>query len=532
MNGYFQIVPKDGSCFIKLVPPTGEGEPIDKDEILEYLSIKNMTYDVKGLILAMSQLSDTPVFLPTSNDFTHADGEYVKVKCAPDNMSVTVRIIPPFEGGPQMSKEEFMREFSVKGICYGFLEDEIDDFLKKREYCTSRVLCKGLPPVHGIDAKIEYFFNTDPRVKPTLNEDGSVDFFNLNTINHCKEGDLLARLHPAQFGESGKNVKGEYIKSRDVKPAQLKYGHNIRISEDKTELFSEVNGHVSLVEGKVFVSNVFEVENVDNSIGNIDYDGSVRVNGNVCENFSVKAKGSIEVRGVVEGAYLEAGESITIARGMNGMHKGVLKAGGNIVTKFLENAKATAGGFVESESILHSEVIAGTDVKVTGKKGFIAGGRTCATNSIEVKNLGSNMGADTVVEVGMDTTVKTTIQSIQKRIVDITKQIQTIKPVLEGAKAKLSHGIKMSSDQLLQIQKLATLHKSLAAELSEKTTELSGYQSELDAENINKGKVIVTGDVYPGTKVCIGDVSMVVKTEMKHCRFIKEGGDVKMVGIY
>ena len=531
MNGYFQIVQQNNRCCIKLVPPTDGGTPFKPEDLTEYLSIKNITYDLKALFATLSNLSETVVF-PTNTPFSTKDSEYCKVSCAPDNMSVSVMMVPPFEGGSTMSKEEFMREFSSRGICFGFDVAAIDKFLKERPYCTHVVLVKGQPPVQGTDASIEYFFNTDPRVKPTLNEDGSVDFFNLNTINHCKQGDLLAKLTPAVHGEYGTNVKGERLKPRDVKAAILKFGHNIDINEEKTELRSQVNGHVSLIEGKVFVSNVFEVENVDNSVGNIDYDGSVRVNGNVCENFSVKAKGSIEVRGVVEGAYLEAGENITIARGMNGMHKGVLKAGGNIVTKFLENASATAGGFLESESILHCNVSAGTDIKVTGKRGFISGGRACATNCIEVKTLGSEMGTDTVVEVGMDTKVKAAVQDLQKKIVEINKQLTTIRPVLEGAKQKLSQGIKMTTPQLMQIQQLAKLNNALTAELNKATEELNGYQGVMDTDDPNsKGSVVVTGDVFPGVKICIDDVSMVVKGAVKYCRFIKQAGDVKMVAI-
>lgn len=77
----------------------------------------------------------------------------------------------------------------------------------------------------------------------------------------------------------------------------LKYGNNIEISEDNTTLVSLVNGHVELIEGSVFVSDVLTVENVDNATGNIDYEGSVQINGNVCANFQVKAKGNIEVKG-------------------------------------------------------------------------------------------------------------------------------------------------------------------------------------------------------------------------------------------
>lgn len=531
MNGYYQVVNKGGKCCLKLIPPQNGGQPISRDDLFEYLSAKNFSYDVKQLNSALNDLKEEPSFFPFNSPFLHADGEYVKVKIAPDNMSVSVWMAPPFEGGPTMKKEEFLREFSSRGIKYGLLDDEIEKFIVARPYCTEVVLVKGTPPLQGIDAYIEYFFNTDPKVRPTENEDGTVDFFNLNTINHCKAGEVLARLHPAELGDYGKNVLGEFIKPREIKQVSLKYGHNISINEDKTEITSDVNGHVTLVEGKVFVSNVFEVENVDNSIGNIDYDGNVCVNGNVRENFSIKAHGNIEVKGVVEGATLEADGDIIIARGMTGMHKGVLKAHGNVVAKFLENATVHADGYVEADSIMHSTVISGMDVKVNGRKGFIAGGRTCATNSIEVKNLGSAMGADTIVEVGMDTKLKQRIQGLQKDIVEIDKQLTVARPVLDGAKAKLAQGIKMSVEQLTQIQRLAKLSKELGERRAKDIAELTEYQDSQDADSSIRGQIIVTGEVYAGTKICISDVSMIVKSGMKYCRFLKEGGEVKMVGI-
>ena len=86
--------------------------------------------------------------------------------------------------------------------------------------------------------------------------------------------------------------------------------------------------------------------------------------------------------------------NIIIARGMNGMAKGgTLKAGGNIVAKFLENATASAGGYVSTESILHSNVIAATEIQATGKRGFITGGHVRAGQKIEVKTLGGNAGS-------------------------------------------------------------------------------------------------------------------------------------------
>ena len=114
-----------------------------------------------------------------------------------------------------------------------------------------------------------------------VNDDGSVDFFNLNTMNHVKKDDLLARLTREDPGEYGVNVCGEPVKPRDVKRLKLRYGRNVYVNEDHTEAYCEVNGHVTLVDDKIFVSDVYTAENVDNSTGDINYEGTVKISGNV-----------------------------------------------------------------------------------------------------------------------------------------------------------------------------------------------------------------------------------------------------------
>lgn len=319
------------------------------------------------------------------------------------------------------------------------------------------------------------------------------------------------------------------IKPREVKKKKLKFGRNISVSEDKLSMISDVDGHVTLVDDKVFVSDILTVENVDSSTGNIEYDGNVQVNGNVCANFSVKAKGNIEVSGVVEGAQVEAGGDIIIAKGMNGMGKGVLNAKGNVVAKFLENATVTALGYVSSETILHSTVYAGDEVTVSGKRGFITGGRVCATNCVTVKTLGSSMGADTIVEVGADPTIKVRIQNLQWDIANATRVVKSVVPLIEASKQKRAKGIKVTPEQLQYVKSLEVLNKVKEKEIEDKALEMERLQESIGV--YSNAKVIVTDTVFPGTKISIGDVSMVVHSEMKYCKFIKLDGDVKMTAI-
>lgn len=529
MNGYFRLMNEDTKTSIKLFPPSADGSALTYNEVAEYLSLKDILYDRIQLNKAVEASAKEETVVLLENRMTHVERECYKLTVTPDDMKAYVRFYAPSFGGEEMTAKELQKDLEIKGITYGIQNDVIDAYFANREYCKDILVAEGTEPVQGKDACIEYYFNTDKKAKPTLKEDGSVDFFQLNVVQHCNKGDVLAKLFPEEPGTPGTNIKGEPISPREVKKDSLKYGNNIEISEDNMTLTSLVDGHVELVEGRVFVSDVLTVENVDNSTGNIDYEGSVQVNGNICTNFQVKAKGNIEVKGVVEGAYLEAGGNIIIARGMNGMGRGVLKAEGNIISKFLENVKAEAAGYVASESILHSTVMAGTEVNVDGKRGFITGGKVSAGQSINVKTLGSSMGADTTVEVGADPKLKIRFQELQKQIAEDSKSLKSIQQVLVATKQKIAQGAKLTPEQLKYVQSLASANQQKTAAIQQNTEEMDRLQEQLTGNE--NAKVIVRGTVYPGTKICIGDVSMVVQKETQYSRFVKVRGDVKLTGI-
>lgn len=531
-NGYFQLVCSNMGTVLKIFTPEDGGRPIAIREVMEYLNRFGIKYDLHILnsgILASYESQEKEVSFRLNMEPSLEIRESYLLKISQDKMEAFARFYPPSAQGERMMVDEFLRDLEIKGIRAGILTEEIKQFFAFPQYCTDLKIAVGTPVRHGTDARIEYYFETDLSTKPTLKEDGSVDFFNLNTVSHCKKDDILARRFPEDPGEVGKNIYGERINPREVKRDNLRFGKNVVLSEDKQTLVAGANGHVTLSDGVVSVSNVLEVENVDISTGNIDYDGSVKVNGNVFTNFSVKAKGNIEVAGVVEGAYVEAGGDIIIARGVNGMVKGVLKATGNVVAKFIENAKVTAGGYVSTESILHSEVMSGSEIQVTGRRGFITGGRVCATNLIQVKTLGSPMGTDTIVEVGADPEIKNQIKQVQQQAAECKRIVESIKPVLLSMAQKLNQGVKFHPEQLKNIREMMDADKKKRQELEDCTKKLQELQTILDASS--NARVEVNDRVYAGTRICIADVSMIVKDTVHYCKFVKSQGDVKMIGL-
>lgn len=528
MNGFFQLDLRPEGTFLRIYAAKDGGTPVNVNEVAEYLQKKGIEYEITDLNRKIMAITDKGVF-QLDNVKRYQEREMMMVTISPNKMEASVRFYPPSVQGFKLDKDDIYADLQNAGVRYGADSDVIDMFLQKRVYCTDFVFAVGKPVRHGTDASIEYFFKTDLRARPTLNEDGSVDFFNLNTMNHVKKGDLLARLTREDPGEYGINVCGEQVKPRDVKRLKLRYGRNIVVNEDHTEAYCEVNGHVTLVDDKIFVSDVYTAENVDNSTGDINYEGTVKISGNVCSNFTVRAKGNIEIMGVVEGATLEAGGDITIARGVNGMGKAVLKAGGNVISKYIENATVTATGFVETEVILHATVMAGTEVNVGGKKGLISGATVSATNLISAKTLGSQMGADTFLELGVNPAIKMRYQELQEEIDYANKSIRQIKPVLEASNQKLMLGGKMAKDQLKYIHEMAIAYKQLNEKLDANLKEYDEID-ELLAQETN-AKVVVRDTVYAGTKIAFNDLSTVVKQDCRYCKFVKSRGEVRMMAL-
>lgn len=525
-NAYFKVVNVADGFGVHLFAPMDGGEKIVTQELVNYLDNNGIKYDISAIKVAAESGEDTVIKL--GEGACPPIRENYNFSISPDNMLAVVKFTPASDTGERMTYKEFVNDMSFRMVRFGIQEELLNKhFSGPGYYGIQMPAARGQKPVHGTDAEIEYFFNTRNSAKPEMKEDGSVDYFNLNLVNHCKAGDVLARIIPEDPGKPGMTIQGTVIKPRDVKRVTLHAANNILLSEDRLSISSKVNGHVMLIGGDVFVSNVYEVENVDNSTGNIDYDGNVQINGNVNTNFVVKATGDIIVNGVVEGAELTAGKNITIARGMKGMRKGVLKAGGNVISSFIENATVSAEGFVETESILHSNVQAGSEIIVTGKKGFITGGRVQAESKIEVRTLGAVMGATTVVEVGVNPNLKAKYIETQKELAEIVKAIKAAQPIIQNFTEKKAKGARFTEEQIKYVKQNVALLETKKKQLAQKSAEAKEMDA-IFAQNQNAA-VHVTGEVYPGTTIVIGDVSMNVQDSYKYCKFQKVDGNVKMM---
>ncbi len=530
-NGFFQILIKGDGTYLKLHAAEGGGISVFFEEIGNYLiDQKIYEFDKAALQRALANLNGVAE-VKLSNFIVSAINEYLRVEIMDDRMFAKASFYPPSNNGQLLTKEDIIGALVRAGVKYGLDEEAIAQFMKNRCYCTEYILAKATPAIQGHDAKITYHFNIDLTLKPKTNEDGSVDFHQLDMISHCHKGQLLATLEPMDPGKPGIDVYGVIIRPNKVVNRILRHGNKVHLSEDGLQMFSDVDGHVSLVDNRVFVSDTYEVPaDVNASTGDIVYDGNVIIRGNVITGFSVRARGDIEVNGVVEGAYLEAGGQIILKRGMQGMNKGILRAGGNVITKFLENAEVIAGGYISTESILHSKASAKGDVIVGGKRGFVTGGEIHSGTLISVKTAGSQMGTATLMEVGIDPRILEEFRELDKKIAVLLADKDRLAQAILLFRKKLSTGTPMTAERMDNLKQLT--QNNILLETQIKEARKRHDELRVEVENTTSGAIKVSDVVYPGTKLMISNVIYFVREEIHHSKFIRDKADIKVVPLF
>lgn len=525
-NGYFRIRIEENGVYIQLYPALEGGEPIVASEVIDYLQKVRITdYDINALTQGLKGLQE-PKIVKLSDVTCGAIDEQAKIQLRPDRMLAAIRLYPPSNGGKSYTKQDLLDELAREGIKHGIVEQIVDALVATPVFCRDIVIAKGTPVREGKDAVIEYHFDTKPLSKPKLNEDGTVDFHQLNIFTSVTEGQLLATLTPEDAGEDGMDVKGNRIPPKKVRKAVLKCGRNIRLSEDQLQMFSEVDGDVKLESGTVFVSNSYTVPaDVDASTGDILYEGNVIVNGNVRTGFSIRAKGDIQVKGVVEGAEIYAGGNIVLTRGIQGMNRGILEAKGDIITKFIESATVKAGGNIRSGSILHSQVEAGDTIICEGRKSFVVGGNLNALNQIDVKTMGNRMGTITNVKLGLDLSVLEHLKEMQEEFQTNAESIEKCTQILVLFKKRLDSGQKIPPDKVAVIQSAGK--DKIRLEERQEVLKASIEETKTQIESNAKGCLKISDIIYPGVRIQIANNQYVVKDEMRYCQFRLQEGEIK-----
>ncbi len=527
-DGFYELMFRSDGVFLCVYPPEAGGRRLEPKDVIERLTnkkIKNFDRDI--VELAVRKSDKIPVKIAGPQEEVRIDAK-VSVTVSPDKMKAYVSFTPP-DNGRMLTVEEVTEALAKSGVIYGINRTNLESIVKHPLYYEVICVAEGTPPVNGQNGKVEFHFDINRESKPTILEDGRVDFRELNLIQSAEKGQVLCTLVPPVPGVPGKTVYGTDIPALDGKPVPLPKGRNVVVSEDGNSLLAAISGQISYIDGKVSIFATYEVQaDVDNSTGNINFIGNVYVRGNVLSGFVIEAGGNVEVVGVVEGAVIKAGGDIILRRGMQGMGKGILVSGGDIIARYIENSNIEARNDIKAEAIMHSNVKCGNKLELSGRKGLLVGGSCKVGKEIVAKVIGSHLATVTDIEVGVD-------PSIRERYKAVKEEIGQMETDLRKAEQAIAILKKLEMANALTPEKKEILAKSIrtrafyGSRIQELRDEMNILEAKLQQEAY--GKVRCYNYIYPGTKVAIGSCMMYVKENLQYCTLYRDGADVRVGAI-
>jgi hypothetical protein len=408
---------------------------------------------------------------------------------------------------------DYVIEFLKKNsISTSILEDELKKMIDNKIYNTPVIVARGKRCIPSESGKIIYP-SDDPEKNIIPGPDDTIDHKSRTSIKTVSKGDAVAKVIPPVQGEDGLSVTGQIIPAGNAVEKKLPSGRNVvQDSNDKNLLIASENGSVHIIsETRIDIDPVLKIPgNVDYSVGNVDFTGSIVVNGDILNGFTVKVTGSIQVAGVIENAEVYAGGDI-FATGCAGGEKGSISAGGSVYIKYAENSRITAGKDITIEEyLINCSVHADGNIYATKKRGQIIGGETSAFHRIEANTIGNVEEKKTVLVAGFSSELKQQFKLIEE---EQTRNLNSLGDV---------------NSALKKMNRITMIKKQLPEEMKTQIRELLKIKNAIE-ENIGKvlerqidsvkrlsqtetASVKVTGDLHPGVVINFPDNQMVNNT--------------------
>ena len=345
------------------------------------------------------------------------DGSFT-IEVAQDALTATLNLIPAF-GGKAVTTDEVMQSLADAGVVFGIAGAAI------KQACEAGVPASlaaavGIPVQHGEDTRFDPLIDLVRDRAPKVNEQGLIDFRELGDIPMVEAGVDLMRRVPATSGVDGRDVRGLVLHAnpgRD-KPFADKLLGAAPASGDPNLLRSLIKGQPVSVGNGIQVEEILSVKDVNLESGNITFDGSIRVNGDVMSGMKVHATGDIVVTGIVEGGELEAGGNIQVGAGIIAHAK--VQAAGSVSARFVEGSSIRAGTVIAIDDMaLQSELHALNQIDIGVKspqRGKLVGGTAQAMLLLRVPLLGADQSGLTSVQVGVNPELEAKYQDLLHQI--------------------------------------------------------------------------------------------------------------------
>ena len=448
------------------------------------------------------------------------DGKIVLTFLESD-LEVRGDFFPPLSGKGSPISIEYIRALLEKfKIVYGVKRNEIhnayEECVNERRIIKDVLIARGDPPLNEV---LEYM-----QLNPFLNhaaapekdkDNDTVDHRSRSPFTIVKKDMALAKQKSRKPGKDGKNVRGESIGYKVIRPEGVSGGENTRM--EGRFLLSNINGQLVESGGVLNVRDSLVIKGpVGYATGNIIFPGDVNIEGPVSDGFKIYSGGSVTIKQTFDVTDVITKNDLNVAGGIIGRAQALVKVGGNLKTKFIENCRVACRKTITVDfEIINSNVFTLETLEM-GDKGRIVGGEIYAVKGVRTGGIGQKTGKAARIHCGIDFTLE--------------QEKEKSNGALRTLAAKLSRLRELMADPSADGEKKAkmeTLRHRLEEEqlkAQAKITELLGKVSSYD-----NAVVEVSGEISAGTLIEICQVALFVTTPLKKVRIRLERESNKLI---
>jgi uncharacterized protein (DUF342 family) len=435
------------------------------------------------------------------------DGNLV-VSFSENDLEVHADFVPPKSGGQALNTNAIgviLQKISVTyGIRWNDIQNAIEECNLGHRLVKDIIIARGDPPVN----EIAEFFEINPALHSATVQNtkgGSrIDYRQWSPFIIVKKDQALAKLRQRVPGKEGKDVHNQPIPFSSIRPEGLSGGENTRT--EKNMILSTINGQM-IEEKKVLrVQETLVIKGgVDFSTGNIIFPGDVVINGQVSDGFKIYSGGSVTIKQTFDVTECVTHRDLVVTGGIIGRGAGLLKVGGGIKTKFIENCRAAARKAVIVDSEINNASVFTLEHIEMSDKGLILGSDIYAVNGVKAGGIGKKAAKATRIHCGIDFTV----QQEKERC---NNQLRIIA-------AKLAKLADLMSAPDIEGEKKAKMEE-LKNRLEEEQRTISARISDLLSKiNTNENAVVeVSGEIVPNTLIEICQIALFLEEPLKKVR--------------
>lgn len=419
----------------------------------------------------------------------------------------------------KLSKNAIYAMLEDNDIEYGFIDENIELLAEKGSEAGEVLIAKGVQLEKGCDGSYDMKWRKYEPPTPYERTDGTMDFATVDFVDMVKTGQPVAIYTPAVKGVDGRTVTGLIIEEKSGKDLPKLTGKFLAVRPDGVTYVAKKDGYIIFDENKyrIDIQDVLVINgNINRLYGNVFYDGTVRVNGNVGEGTIISAKGDVIVTGYVQSSYISAGNKVVAIGGINANDSGYICAQGGIYAEYIESSNIFAGEEVQANYILNSNVTAGTEIVVKGSKGVVCGGTLSAGYKVSVQTIGNRGFVKTVVVVGKNASMSERVNAAKSFKAEIERDINTLKKGEEYLRHTVPADQLPANDMYIKLGIAVQMKEQSLKRVNDDIAEVESW-----IQNSDRASVNVFGTAYPNTEININEVTRLLDSNMFNVSFIQ-----------